>query len=86
MMGVREGCPVWYEREATADVVSAVFSPAVSWNDQNRDAKLLVGCRVLGRHQPPLDHEGKADRTGVVSVAGSLQQSYKYTAVQALQQ
>lgn len=41
---------------------------------------------MLGRHQPALEHEGKADGTGVVSTAGSLQCSYKYPAVQVLQQ
>lgn len=41
---------------------------------------------MLGRHQPALEHEGKADRTSVVLTAGSSQCSYKYTAVQGLQQ
>lgn len=41
---------------------------------------------MLGRHQPALEHEGKADRTTVALTAGSLQCSYKYAAVQGLQQ
>lgn len=49
------------------------------WEIQpNWDARLLGRYRVCGRHQPALEHEGKADKIGMVLIAGSLQCSCKH--------
>lgn len=44
----------------------------------NWDARLLRRYRVCGRHQPALEHEGKADKIGMALIAGSLQCSCKH--------